>query len=167
MLRISLRQVLILVAAIAMTIVSLKYASPWWQSVVTLIGLLTFFAAMIVGIFDRGPRQTFAIGMVLVMFGYGVLIMNGRRSFSATGGTASYEELHGNGYLPTTDILHELYRLIFGPEEARLGRAQNAPSESTFVQTGYAWWALLLGYLGGSLAQEVDRSRKKREAGVP
>jgi hypothetical protein len=163
MFRVSLRQLLTLVTALAFAIVSLRYATPWWQAVVGLVVLFSFFAAVLVAIFNRGSQQAFAIGFAIVVLCYGLMIVNGRKSFSATGNVLTYDELHGVGYMPTTVVLGELYDALH-----REGGLRNAspsagsPSQSNFARTGHAWWALLLGYLGGSFAQRIDNRRRSR-----
>jgi hypothetical protein len=73
--RISLRQLLIFVAVVALAVASLKYASPLWQAIIGLVTLMAFFAAGILAIFERGPRQAFGIAMALVMLCYGLLLV--------------------------------------------------------------------------------------------
>jgi hypothetical protein len=161
--RISLRQLLILVAAIALAIVSLRYATPWWQAVVGLLLMVLFFAAVIAAIFERGPRQAFAIGFVVVVFGYAIMLANGRKSFSPNGNTLTYEELHGAGYLPTTVVLGELYDVFYREGGNRYASPKaGSPSQSNFARIGHCWWALLLGYLGGSFARRLDERRRSR-----
>ena len=54
MLRLSLREMLALVAAVALVIVSMLNASPLWQSIVGVIAMLVVFAMLTAAIFDRG-----------------------------------------------------------------------------------------------------------------
>ncbi|HEX2475888.1 MAG TPA: hypothetical protein VHK01_14145, partial [Lacipirellulaceae bacterium] len=70
MLRISLRQLLFLVATVAVAIVSLCYANAGWEAAVYCLTLVVFFAMVIVAFIDRGSRQAFAVGMAIVMAGY-------------------------------------------------------------------------------------------------
>jgi hypothetical protein len=167
MFQISLRQMLTFMTAIALAIVSLRFATPWWQGVVGLVLLFSFFAAVLAATFERGPQQAFAIGFAVVVLGYALMIMNGRTSMGVRGNTLNYEELEGAGYLPTTVILGELYDVFYRP-----GRSRNAspiagsPSQSNFARTGHAWWALLLGYLGGSFARRLDERRRSRPKAV-
>ena len=108
MLRVSIREMLLLVAAIALVIVSLWYASPLWQSVVGLIALAVTIMAVISGIFDRGPRQVFAIGMVVVMLGYLLLVLSGTKyptGMPQAPGPAQNGEFDSRGRLPTSQLL--------------------------------------------------------------
>jgi hypothetical protein len=161
MFQISLRQLLTFVTAIAFAIASLRSATPWWQGVVGLVLLLSFFAAVLAAIFERGPQQAFAIGFAVVVLGYALMIVNGRTSMGVRGNTLIYEELEGAGYLPTTVVLGGLYDLLHREGGSRVGRPlAGSPSQSDFARTGHAWWALLLGYLGGSFAWHLDERRR-------
>jgi hypothetical protein len=156
MLQISLRQILTRVAAIAIAIVSIRYSTRWWHSVVGLAVLLSFFAAGITAIFERGPRQAFAIGFAVVVFGYAVMLAGGRKSYGSNGNALTYEELHGAGYVPTTICLGELYDFFHRQGGGRTAPLiAGRPSQSNFARTGHTWWALLLGYLGGHFARFV------------
>src|SRR6185436_5069376 len=101
MFRISLRQLLILVTAVALAIVSLKYATPTWRIIIGLTTLLTFVAVGVVGIFDRGPRQAFAVAMALVMLFYGLLLVPG---------------LGLQQQLPTSQLLLSLHKQVYNPK---------------------------------------------------
>jgi hypothetical protein len=192
MFRISLRQLLILVAAVALAMVSLKYASPAWQVVLGLSVMLVLFAAVIVAIVDRGPRQAFALGMAVIILGYGLLVANGRQQSNQT--TTNVELRASSGHLPTTALLRYLFSSISQVEfkdstgkvisenEAQTtvsawqaamqsGRgapqmpplfSEQHPAEEIFTPIGHFWWALLFGYLGGQFAR-FTYARRIRE----
>jgi len=170
--RLSLRGMLVLVAAVALAIVSLTYASDWWQIGVVTLVLLTFAAAAIVALVDRGGRQAFALGMVVIMTIYAGLIayasLQTAREFNP--------EFRGQGSLPTSRLLASVYerfvdrtyvdvrtgkRLMnFDPTNSppiiRIqARRVETPPERQFMQIGHAWFALLLACLGGQFARSV------------
>jgi hypothetical protein len=164
MFQVSLRQLFIFLTAIAFAIASLRYPTPWWQSVIGLILLFAFFAALIAAIFERGPQQAFALGFAIVVLSYALMIVNGRKAYSPQGNMLTYDELHGVGYLPTTVMLGELYDMLYRGGKRNASPAAGSPSQSNFARTGHAWWGLLLGYLGGSFAQRLDARRRSRAA---
>jgi hypothetical protein len=97
MFRMSLREILVLVTAIALAIVSLRGASPFWQGVIGLVAMVLIGTAAIAGIFDVGSRRTFAIGAAVAMVSYAVLIAMYRDEVSKV-----------NKELPTSVLLDEL-----------------------------------------------------------
>ncbi len=129
--------------------------------------MFAFFAAVIAAIFERGPRQAFAIGFAVVVFGYAVMLVNGRQSVSAAGNVLTYEELNGTGYLPTTVALGELYDLAFRRGASRTGRpSPGSPPQMNFVVIGHTWFALVFGYLGGCFARFTYARRKREQPAV-
>lgn len=172
MFRISLRQLFFFMAAVALAIVSLKYASVFWQGFIGLLAMLAVFAAVIIGVFERGPRQAFAIGFSIVVLGYALLILAGLRS-----------------QLPTSLLLDRLYPAILEPgwmvtdsgervPEATAGRIratytgpslspiqpQNYPLPDFYYPIGHYWWTMILGYVGGALARFIYIRRKQVQA---
>ena len=109
MFRLSLREMLVLVAAVALVIVSMLNASPLWQSIVGVIAMLVVFAMLTAAIFDRGSRQAFAIAFVVVTLGYAVMVMNGAKQLRPNGTTRN-ADLYGEGeaVLPTSIFLQWL-----------------------------------------------------------
>src|SRR5688500_4232424 len=98
--RISLRQLLVLVATVAVAIVSLCYANAGWEAAVYCLTLVVFFAIVIVAFIDRGSRQAFAIGMAIVMAGYtGAQTYGPKRAFRHLG-------------MPTNSLLIALQQAI-------------------------------------------------------
>src|SRR5688572_10366264 len=110
MLQISLRQLLILVAFIALAIVSLKYATNLWQALVGLVTMIATFAAILVGAFDRGPRQVFAIGFAVVLLAYSVLVASGRKMDDLH--VQNVEMFASIGRLPTTILLSYAHKFV-------------------------------------------------------
>jgi hypothetical protein len=104
----SLRQLMMLVAAVAVAIVSLKYASDAWLAIVAAVAMLAFFAAVIVAAVDRGPRQAFAIGFALTVAVYALVVMNGEKEFP-NGRSRNIEFDQWDGKLPTTRLLRYMH----------------------------------------------------------
>ena len=175
--RLSLREMFMLVALVAVAIVSLSYANEIWHIVVALLALLVFIGAMISAVIDRGSRQAFAIGMLLAMMTYGVVFSVGLFRYNLVSGP-----LRGGGSLPTTRLLVHMYAGLqetrwfdpttgeevrgFDPAQqtmARPLRNEQVPSERTFMAVGHAWWALFIGYLGGRFARFVYARRSTQE----
>ena len=177
-LRMSLRQLLFLIALVALAIVSLCYASAWWEAVILGIALLIFFANAIVALVDRGPRQAFAIGMVVVMAGYTcVKWVDPGVKFRHLG-------------LPTNAVLIQLQAAVariayFDSQSGRQlvgfvlpgnsgGPPPNAPAfyQDTLpllehiLTVGHTWFALLFGFMGGLFAKFVYRRRHALRSGT-
>jgi hypothetical protein len=63
--RLSLRGLLVLVAAAAMACAGLVNANQGWLTAFTAAALFVFMAALVAAVVDRGPRQAFAVGFLL------------------------------------------------------------------------------------------------------
>lgn len=113
MIRVSLREMFVLVAVVALAIVSLIFASPAWQAIVGLVVMLSAMIALIVSLVDRGPRRAFAIGFAVAMLGYLLVVLNAQ-SFNVErfvlGSPGSIAELDiYQGRLPTSVVLQSIY----------------------------------------------------------
>jgi hypothetical protein len=170
----SLRELLLLVALAALAIASIRYATTTWRTAVYTITMVVFMAGAVVAVIDRGPRQAFAIGMVLTMIIYAISVRNG-----VYGERGINRELDpDDGRLPTTRISSYFYRPVityrwfngdtggelvnYDPQNPPTGlrskvfrRDIKSPSTEDFMQIAHSWWALLLGYLGGQFARFV------------
>jgi hypothetical protein len=188
--RMSLRGLLAFVTCVALVIVSLKYASPVWQAVVGFALIVAIGAAVISSIFDRGPRQAFALGFCLATFGYGILLLSTPKTTDIYSIKRSVEFSQVQGQLPTTLLLYRIYRSVQGGVyvEHETGKAHPSttplitdsagnqtiggkpvgfmpiPDSEDFMHVGHYWWALLFGYLGGSFAQFVYERRKREQS---
>lgn len=98
----SVRGMLVLVALVALAIPSLQYASEAWLALVVGITIVAFLVALNVAVVDRGPRQAFAIGFVLTMAAYGLILM----SFQ----TREFDQWKGR--LPTTRLLRYVHAAV-------------------------------------------------------
>jgi hypothetical protein len=182
--RVSLREILLLIAMIALAIVSMKYASTAWRTSVYTITMAIFMGAAVIAVIDRGSRQAYAIGMFLIMVIYGALIVNGAVGRTQGGNREMNPE---SGRLPTTRMVEYLFPITesvqwfdrrtnqllpnFDPANARPGaavyvRTTSTPEPANLMPIAHCWWALLLGYIGGRFARVVylRRSELPREA---
>lgn len=165
MFRISLRELLGLVAAIALAIVSLRSGSYFWQGAVGLVAMLAIGMALITGIIDRGSRRAFAVGAAITMFGFAVLF-------------AVYRNAELNSVepiLPTTALLRSIH-----PTFVRSGYVDSPNGTFTvngkpvhfveqplfreFMSIGNAWFVLVFGYIGGWFARFVYMRRSKESS---
>src|SRR5262245_30643255 len=154
---------LTLVAAIALAIVSLRYASLLWQGLIGILATLVIMVLLMAAIFDRGPRQAFAIGFCIVALGYGLLLLE-------FGGYSGQESIFDSQW-PTTLVLVEARQLfdhtvyvdaVTGapvPADAKVEMAADGsnrvqgrpislveqPTPERFVTTGQFWCAMLFG----------------------
>jgi hypothetical protein len=178
MFQLSLRSLLVAVALVALAIVSLRFASDaWWTLIMSILELM-LFAAVILAILDRGERQAFAIGFVVAMTCYGLVfqIIPTERPFGSHG----HPELNPDiGRLPTSRLLRPIYYSIayIGLVDVTTGKPLansnpqmgggasgnysmgELPSREIFMTIGHAWWAILLGVCGGLFARWVYRRR--------
>jgi hypothetical protein len=160
--RMSLRQLLVLVALVALAIVSLKHASVFWRGVVGLVVFVAYVGCIIAAVMERGRRQAFAVGMAITMTIYGGLILC---SGLADGMPGNYEFVPYNGVLPTTNLLTPLYYSIVDYEDVvengAIVRQIEHPDSATFMTTGHYWRAVVLGYAGGRFARYLYVRRKE------
>jgi hypothetical protein len=187
--RISLREFLLLFIAFAIGFTALKFANQWWLAAIGGVTLLTFLAASIVAIIDRGPRQAYAIGFAACVIGYAPLFMLGNEMDPFT------------GELPTSRMLQPVFLAVRVqtylnvrtreellesqlPDDALIEgksafpnyrppnsvgtyfvRSSSLPDLQHFMPIGHCLWVLLLGYAGGHFARWVY-FRRLREQNV-
>jgi hypothetical protein len=194
MFRISLRQMLVFVAAIALAIASLKYANDVWLAVVATVLMPALFISLIVAVVDRGPRQAFAIGFAIIIVAYGTTLLTGTSGFGGDLNSKNVEFDQWAGRLPTTRLLRYVHAAVqtsgyfdnvTGKELPNYDPAnppnrfrgvggfapgvsyRESPPRGKFMPIGHMWWALLLGYLGGVFAMFVYRRRLRDEEKLP
>jgi len=176
MLRVSLRELMAFVACAAVALVSLKFASDIWLAAVIGVAMALLFAALVLMAVDRGPRQAFAIGFVLVVLGYYAVLFYPPYATSTRRAT---REFALDGLLPTTRVLQYVHTAVvhnryfdantgqevpnYDPSNAAFANmsvgANELPPREYFLPIGHAWWALLFGYLGGRFAQFIYARR--------
>jgi hypothetical protein len=112
MFRLSLRELFILVASIALAIVSLRNALPLWQGIVGLLIVLVVVYQLMAAIFDRGAGRAFAIGFMVVFIVYAGLVWNGEKE--PVGGSTRNVELvpSERAMLPTSVLLQWLFDFV-------------------------------------------------------
>jgi hypothetical protein len=179
--RLSLRQLLLYIAVLAVACCALQFANEWWK--LGLFGFTTIFfmVAAVEAILSRGVRQSFAIGFVICGGIYVALVaLVGRGE----------EYLYRPGQLPTTQLLGHLHSLISGTvyvsgetgeriapsqlteEQAKLTMqgpvgAYQQPvwtqvyrlETGTFFFIGQCLWTLLVACLGGLYGRYVYLGR--------
>jgi hypothetical protein len=159
-LRVSLRELLLLLGFFALACAALKYANGWWEAAISAVALLLFMASVVIALVDRGRRQAVAIGFAVFMGSYG--LMGWIRE----------------GDLPTDLPLAALYRAIatqtyvdvmtqevvpgneFSVYSQNVVGMNVSPDSSAFLRIGHVLWALLLGYVGSRLAAWVYSRRE-------
>jgi hypothetical protein len=158
MIRISLRQLLLTVAFVALALVSFRYASDFWQGVVGIFAMLVALAAMGAGIFARGTGRAFAAGCAVAMLSYGLLVVNGREGPNGLGSVGNMESNVTSAYphLPTTILLRFAYRRFPSP-----------PPSQNFTAVGHYWFALLFGYVCGSFARAAWLRGEREHPAAP
>lgn len=111
MFRISLRELLVMVALTALAIVSLRSACDAWLTVIMTGSLLAVFIAIIAVAADRGARQAFAVAFALVSVGYFAFVtMWPPQTFAIQVGPPEYDLYQGR--LPTTQLLRHVFNAI-------------------------------------------------------
>lgn len=193
MFRISLREVLIVVALANVAIASLKYANEFWLLLVAAVTMIVLFVVLIVAAVDRGSAQAFAIGFALTMISYGFVLMTGQRTTGSGGSVYSknIEMDQWEGHLPTTRILRYIHNGVgrgewtdmngkvipgYNPNKPVIPNASGGgffpgvsahhreiPPREIFMPIGHCWWALALGYAGGHFARFVYLRRLKKQ----
>jgi hypothetical protein len=174
--RISLRELLIGVALVALALVSLRNANYYtvWPAVATGVTMVALFVALIVAVVDRGPRQAFAMGFALTAVAYGLMLLSVR--------TSNFDQFEG--WLPTTRLLAYVHRAVdrggyydhqtgqlvpdYDPSKLLVGATVTAsyredPPREVFMPIGHCWWALILGYAGGWFARFVYSRRTQEQ----
>jgi hypothetical protein len=164
--RLSLRELLMLVAIVALAVVSLKYASVTWQGIVLSLTLLAFVAAAIAAFVDRGSRQAFALGMAVTMIIYAALVPTATLGSQLPtshvlnmirGGVLKrvYVDRQTGEALPNYDPNN--VAILPGGNTSPFVRPRQVtmPPSAQFKIIGHSWWALLLGYVGGRFARFV------------
>ncbi len=113
MVRLSLRELLGMVACVALAIVSLRYASEGWLAIVAAVTMAAFFVSIIVAAVDRGPRQAFAIGFALTLGVYWPIVLKGAQSGGGNGFPSKNLEFdQWEGKLPTTRLLRYVHMAV-------------------------------------------------------
>jgi hypothetical protein len=112
--RLSLREMLVLVALAALAIASLNFANETFLAIVAAVAMLGPIAALIIAVVDRGPRQAFAISVALTMVAYGLILITGQRTSGNSGNVHSrnVEFDHWEGRLPTTRLLRYVHMAV-------------------------------------------------------
>jgi hypothetical protein len=169
--KISLQQLLVLVSLVALAIVSLRFASPWWQAAILCLTLAVFFGMVIVAIVGRGARQAFAIGMVVVMGGYAFLqsrepvLTADNIGLPSTYLLVRLQRAIGEVRYFDTQTAQEVvgYNSATAPPNGARVYPDTVPLLKHVLPVGHCWWALLLGFVGGCFGRSVFLGQSKED----
>jgi len=177
LLRVSLAELLFVLAFFAFGCVALKFANSFWWCLIGFIALMLFLTALVIAVIDRGARQATAIGFIICCSCYGVMLKHPPNRIAIV---ADNPELDPNrADLPTSRILRLIYGTITsrraaddsensghglgggfsGTDEDRreLGipshYLEDVPQGRDFMLVGHLIWALALGAAGSRLAR--------------
>jgi hypothetical protein len=179
MIRLSLRSLLVLVAACAVAIASFRHASDGWRTTMVSLAIVVFLLTAVMSLVDRGPRRVTALGCAVAMAAYGLALL-----LSAPLGSSIAKNREFNpstGQLPTSLLLRPLYERAadVGWVDVRTGKQAGEfsasaavsagdsatittgeiPDRETFMVIGHSWWALALGCIGGLGARHLYQHR--------
>lgn len=176
-LRVPLWELFLVLGMVAVGCASLKYAGEVWWIVLSSAMLAGFLAAAVVAVVGRGAMQARAIGFVLCVAIYMLLIWSAP---SSNNGTASREYDPYTGHLPTTKLLGPLHAALSTQSWIDSATGQPIPNfdphsgigfnvamvdsldRGQFMAIGHLLWAFLIGYLGSRLAAWIDARRQQR-----
>ncbi len=176
-LRFTLRELLLLLAFVAISCAALKYAVGLWLLGLSSGVLLLFMGAAVLAAVDRGQRQAQAMGFALCVAIYGILFWS---TFSLTNAGQNPELDPYSGSLPTSKALAPLFEAIVKrsyydmntgkeiappapPNFISRGYVREKPDRGQFMATGHLLWMLLLGYLGSRVSLLAYARRLRSE----
>jgi hypothetical protein len=169
MLRITLRELLVLTAFVAAGLAALKYAGDVTLMIMTSGVHLCLMAMTVIALVDRGRRQAIASGFTACVAIYLALLM--------------FREPNALYWWMTDKLLGRLHEAMvtetwvdlltgqevaFDPQWRVVGLPGNiggkqSPRDIHFKGVGHYLWALLFGYLGSRLAAWIYARRVKAE----
>jgi hypothetical protein len=176
---VSLREMLLALAFVALACASLKYAGEVWWMVLSATALVGFLAAAVVAVVARGRGQAQAIGFVLCVAIYAVLILS-----TPSVSSDRVPKPDPFGWSPSTKILGHLFEMLstrtyvdlrtgeivvdYDPASSsrRVG-ARVSPDRVYFMTIGHLLWAMILGYFGSRFAGWIYGRRIQREKKEP
>ena len=169
--RLSLRELLLALAFVALACAALKYAGEVWWTVLSAGVLIVFLAATVLAVVARGQEQALAIGFVLCVAIYGLLIW----SAPIDPGDQQSRELDPySGSLPTTKVMRPLFDALVTRTQTPMSgfgggvmMTRETPERSQFMAISHLLWALALGYLGSRFAGWIYARRVRSEERPP
>jgi uncharacterized membrane protein YgcG len=190
-LRISLRELLTLVAIVAVGCVALKYANEYWVAVISFIMILAVMAAAIIALVDRGPRQASAIGCLSALAIYAALLYACKPELDPYDGTLPttrlmrplFEAMSTNWYfdlanrkevnqsqLPSGATIHYgggggggIFGGGVAPPTTGFSNIGEKPSREHFMPIAHYLWALIFGYVAARFARWVYARRVREQ----
>jgi hypothetical protein len=168
-LRVSLRELLLLLGFIALACAALKYANDWWETAISAVALLLLMVSVVVALVDRGRRQAVAIGFAAFMGLYGLMGWI-RQGDLPTGMPLSfvYRWVVNETWidLTTGQVVPNYAPTAASNFGAAVGLSQT-PDRGTYMEIGHLLWGLLLGYVGSRLAAWVFSRREAMQPNRP
>jgi hypothetical protein len=185
--QISLRELFVLVSAVAVGIAALLNANEWWVSLLWAAVLLLLVFAGFVAFFRREAQRAFWCGYLVAGSLYLLLLMYSVPQISQSNTWEPYAPLH-TSKLVTTKVLVWAYSLLpnskttpvlpSSPPQSGFGggmgssggmgpggfgyRGPTNPNyidPELFLEVGQALWMLLFSWLGGRVALGLFRTR--------
>jgi hypothetical protein len=155
----SLRWMLVAVAAVAICMAGLFNASYGWLTAFITIAFLVFAMLLLVAIYCPGAKRAFAIGFIV----WGSM-------YAGIAGLYLRDESYPY-HLPTNQLSFFVYQQI----ERQVGSFPSfgggvpspiyEPEQETFMTIGTLQWTLLIGVIGGLMAQWLWRAQQPRTDG--
>jgi hypothetical protein len=166
LLRISLRELLAGLAFVAVACAALKYAGERWWTVLSAVALVGFLAAAVVAVIERWPSQARAMGFVLCVAVYALLVWSGP---DYAGNQHNSELDPYSGRLPTTKVMRPLFEALVTRQQIMMSgfggamMTQESPDRGQFMAIGHLLWAIVLGYFGSRFAGWLYARRVRSE----
>lgn len=189
----SLRELLLLVAAVAVAVPSLLYGGPLVSGATVCAVGVVLVAMGIHVVIDRGEAQAGAIGFAIPAAIYAVLVVS---SVNNSGRVREWLELDPyTGSMPTTRMLRPVMEWAWSrrsyyidpqgnrtqqppppgaslmgglrPNQPGFGggwRSIELPHRADFMATAHALWTLLFGYLGSKYGRRLYTRRRLSRA---
>jgi hypothetical protein len=173
MLRVTIRELLLVTAFVAGSLASLKYAGPVAWMVIANGAAACLMIATVVALVDRGRRQAIASGCAACLAIY--LAMLSHTATSARGNWATdmlLERLNAAMMTQTWIERGTGQEVAYDPQWKVVGLPLNvggsqSPSHSHFMAVGHMLWALVFGYLGSRFAAWIYARRLHEQGSTP
>ncbi len=173
----SLRELLVLTVFAALGLAALKFTGVA-GGVLQAVSALVLMGLLIVACVDRGRRQAFAIGFVVPVVVYTIMLSLGgskeqnfrwSRMFTTKLTGVAFESMVIRTFLnsDTGEILPEENFRNYTPGGFGIGSSVNVHESidrGEFLLSGHILWGMLFGYLGGKFAVFVYVRRQSDDA---
>jgi hypothetical protein len=182
--RLSLRGLLLFVAAAAVGSAALRFANDWWLAGAVGALLITITTAAIVAVVGLGARKAGAAGFTIAAGIYLFLALLFSAGYLPRNANPEFDPYIGR--LPTTQLLRPAFAMTVSywttdlrtgeelPSKPPLNPRQlvsfsgvlirERPDRGHFMQIGHCLWAMVMGFLGSRFAQFVHGRREREES---